>query len=111
MIQMISTRPCATFAATKREIPTDICSMTQKGTCNMGKIAKRVDAFINALTGFGDSTRDSLMSATTTSGRRRLPDSTLEDLYHSDDMAARICDALPKEGLAQRLHPLPCRVG
>lgn len=64
----------------------------------MSKIAKRLDGWINTLTGLGDSARDSLMSATYLRSAR-LSDETLEALYHDDDLAARICDALPKEGM------------
>ena len=60
----------------------------------------RTDAYVNTYTGLGDSNRDKL-AQTIFSGSSIIGDQTLEDLYHNNDLAARICEALPEESLRQ----------
>jgi phage-related protein (TIGR01555 family) len=60
------------------------------------KAKNRFDTWMNALTGLGTAVRDKLVS-TTFVGGAKLNDTSLEDLYHGEDMAARICEALPEE--------------
>lgn len=57
--------------------------------------AVRADGWSNALTGLG-TTRDKL-TATTFGRGRVLGEAELEALYAENDMAARICDALPED--------------
>lgn len=57
----------------------------------------RFDSWRNALTGLGGS-RDKLQ-ATHFSEGRRLSIEELEQLYHGEDMASRICEALPQDAL------------
>lgn len=59
---------------------------------------RRLDSWFNALTGLGNSVRDKLMSTSFMAGAR-LPDQVLENLYHDEDMAGRICDLLPEDAL------------
>lgn len=55
----------------------------------------RFDGWANALTGIGTS-RDKL-TATTFAAQCQLSFSILEALYHDNDMAARVCDAVPEQ--------------
>ena len=61
---------------------------------------KRDDSWYNALTGLGSSLRDKLHSTRFVAGLR-IDDQTLENLYHDEDMAARIVDAVPEDALRQ----------
>ncbi|MEI6805580.1 MAG: DUF1073 domain-containing protein [Myxococcaceae bacterium] len=61
---------------------------------------KKADSWSNAVAGLGHSLRDKVQHTEFTAGST-LSDETLESLYHSDDMAARICDLLPDEMLRQ----------
>jgi phage-related protein (TIGR01555 family) len=61
-------------------------------------IRQRLDAFINTFTGLGDVLRDKRLQAYF-QRQSRLSDQRLEDLYHGNDMAARICSTLPDEAL------------
>src|SRR3989338_8794693 len=61
---------------------------------------KKIDNWSNAVAGLGYSLRDKVQHTEFTAGSL-LSDETLESLYHSDDMAARICDLLPDEMLRQ----------
>lgn len=63
----------------------------------------RLDSWYNALTGLGNSLRDKLQS-TAFVAASRLTDEQLETLYHEEDMAARICEALPEEALRKGYH-------
>lgn len=63
----------------------------------LSSVASRFDSWKNALTGLGGS-RDKL-SSTYFSEPRRLAVEQLEQLYHGEDLAARICEALPQDGL------------
>ena len=59
---------------------------------------KRFDTWLNAFTGLGTALRDKFQS--TTFGKvSNIKDDTLSALYHQEDMAARICEALPDEAL------------
>jgi uncharacterized protein len=73
------------------------------------KAAGRLDGWANTLTGLGTS-RDKVTS-TTFCDDGTLPFSVLEALYHNDDMAARIADAVPeqmfREGYELRLEDDP----
>lgn len=64
----------------------------------MSTIRKRLDAWYNAVTGLGNVLRDKAANTYYQRGRL-LTDDYLENLYHGDDMAARICDALPEAAL------------
>lgn len=55
----------------------------------------RTDGWMNALTGIGDLSQDKRLSGLVAG--LRLDPSTLEELYRSDDMAARIVEAIPDE--------------
>ncbi len=59
--------------------------------------AVHLDAWANGLTGIGTD-RDKVTATVFQNANQMLP-SQLEDLYHNDDMAARICDLLPKTAL------------
>lgn len=61
-------------------------------------VAERLDSWVNALTGLGNSLRDKL-TATAFEASTRISDNSLEILYHEEDLAGRICDALPEEAL------------
>src|SRR5882724_1115959 len=61
--------------------------------------AERADAWANSMTGIGTS-RDK-MTSTTFSSDGCLPFGLLEELYHNDDVAARICDLLPETALRE----------
>lgn len=56
----------------------------------------RQDGWVNVLTGLGTALRDKRKATTFQSGYL-LTDSELEDLYHHDDIAARVCDVVPEE--------------
>src|SRR5438045_3188321 len=56
---------------------------------------ERADGWMNALTGIGDLSQDKRLSSLV-AGLRLTP-SILEELYRSDDMAARIVEAIPNE--------------
>lgn len=58
-------------------------------------MASRLDGWVNTLTGLGDAARDKMMSYVFTRSNR-IDDETLEALYDEDDMASRICDAVPE---------------
>ena len=62
------------------------------------------DAWQNALTGLGTALRDKLQS-TTFRAEANLSDEMVENLYHQEDMAARIVEALP-EGALRRGYSL-----
>jgi len=62
------------------------------------QIQRRVDSWYNALTGLGNALRDKRESTYFTYDSK-IADQTLEDLYHDDDISARICEALPEEAL------------
>lgn len=61
-------------------------------------IKTRVDSWSNLLNGLGDALRDKRQYGFF-AGRAPLTDDTLENLYHQEDIAARIVDALPIEAL------------
>jgi phage-related protein (TIGR01555 family) len=61
-------------------------------------MTRRLDSWTNALTGLGHALRDKLQS-TLFQSSPRLPDATLEALFCESDIAARICDALPRGAL------------
>lgn len=71
--------------------------MTKKGS----KLPiSRFDDYVNTLTGLGDPLRDkSTFGVFSSNGR--IDYQTLEDLYHENDMAARICDIIPEEVFRQ----------
>lgn len=56
------------------------------------------DGWRNALSGLGVLGRDRAVSTTFCAGPD-LPDETLEDLYHYNDLAALICDVYPEDAL------------
>lgn len=58
----------------------------------------RSDSWYNALTGLGNALRDKVHS-TLFQTNLKLTDELAETLYHDDDMAARIVEALPEDGL------------
>lgn len=62
--------------------------------------AFRLDTWVNAMTGLGNALRDKLQG-TEFQTAARLDDQTLENLYHEEDIASRICDARPGEALRQ----------
>lgn len=61
---------------------------------------RKYDNWSNAVAGLGHSLRDKVQHTNFTPNAL-LSDEMLESLYHSDDMAARICDLLPDEMLRQ----------
>lgn len=61
--------------------------------------ATHLDGWANSLTGIGTE-RDKVM-ATGFTIDGRLPFQMLEELYHNDDVAARICDLLPETALRE----------
>lgn len=67
-------------------------------------VKHRFDAWQNALTGLGTALRDKLQS-TTFRAEANLSDEMVENLYHQEDMAARIVEALP-EGALRRGYSL-----
>lgn len=58
----------------------------------------RADSWANTLTGLGNALRDK-REWTYFLSRSRMSDQLLENLYHQEDIAARIVDALPSEAL------------
>jgi uncharacterized protein len=60
---------------------------------------QKLDSWQNALTGLG-GLRDK-MSYFVFGRGIKLDDDTLENLYHADDMAARVCDVVPDEAMRQ----------
>lgn len=65
----------------------------------LAKISEKYDSWQNVLTGLG-----TLRDKRTAGGfleSPRLTDEQLENLYHGDDMAARVCDAIPEEAFRQ----------
>jgi phage-related protein (TIGR01555 family) len=66
-------------------------------------VTKRVDGWYNALTGLGNALRDKRERGLFL-GKTRLTDDLLESLYHGEDIAARIVDALPCEALRNGFH-------
>jgi uncharacterized protein len=62
------------------------------------KILQRVDSWYNALTGLGNALRDKAAN-TYFMRQTRLADDALENLFHGEDLAARICQQLPHEAL------------
>lgn len=62
------------------------------------KAAMRLDGWRNALTGLGDPLRDNMMAGHFADARK-LSDEELEAIYHGEDLAAIICDALPEDGM------------
>jgi phage-related protein (TIGR01555 family) len=76
----------------------------------MGKIAKiiettrnRMDSWYNALTGVGSALRDK-QTATYFRAGVRLDYETLELLFHENDVAATIVEALPMDALREGFH-------
>ena len=63
-------------------------------------MTQRFDNWSNALSGLGHSLRDKVLQTQYTPDAV-LSDARLEDLYHGDDMAARVCDLIPDEMLRQ----------
>jgi phage-related protein (TIGR01555 family) len=63
------------------------------------EVAQRFDGFLNTVTGLG-TTRDKAYY-NRFQRNRRLSGEELDALYSDDDMAARVCDALPEEELRQ----------
>jgi uncharacterized protein len=61
-------------------------------------VQERFDSWYSALTGLGDALRDKVAGASFMASPR-LPDQLAENLYHDNDMAAKVCDALPRAGL------------
>lgn len=63
------------------------------------KKSQKFDVYQNSFTGIG-TTRD---KATYTNfiANPRIPDTVLEALYHNNDLAARICEAIPEDSLRQ----------
>jgi len=61
----------------------------------------RVDGWANVITGVGATLGGggSMRSAYSYQGAERLGEGMLEELYHSDAYAARICEAVPKHAL------------
>lgn len=66
----------------------------------MSRIAKRFDGWQNLFTGFGDPNRDKTLQATY-EWDAPLSLQELSSLYHSDDMASKIVDIVPREMLRQ----------
>lgn len=64
-----------------------------------GGDATAADSWINSQTGVGTS-RDKV-TATDFTMDGRLPFALLEQLYHNDDVSARICDLLPEQALRE----------
>lgn len=60
--------------------------------------ATHLDAWMNDVTGIGTS-RDKVTSTVFQATTGAMLPSQLEDLYHNDDVASRICDKLPKTAL------------
>src|SRR5688572_12085372 len=58
----------------------------------------RLDGWVNTLTGLGNALRDKAM-ATRFSASRPLSDAELDNLYHENDLASRVCDVVPEEML------------
>lgn len=61
-------------------------------------VKSRFDNWQNALTGLGTAMRDKLQS-TTFQAQANLSDEMVETLYHQEDMAARVVEALPEGAL------------
>lgn len=61
--------------------------------------SKRFDVWQNGLTGYG-TTRDKTQ-ATIFVGDNRLSDQYLDDVYHNDHIAAKICDLIPRMAMRQ----------
>lgn len=72
-----------------------LATLGQQASANIGNLATRLDGWTNDVTGFGTD-RDK-----TTYGRfvahQYLDDVQKSDLYHFDDMAARMVDVVPDE--------------
>jgi phage-related protein (TIGR01555 family) len=69
----------------------------------VNQIQSRADSWSSALTGLGNAMRDKVLS-TVFLDSARLSDSQLEALYHGDDMAARVCDAIPEDALRKGFY-------
>lgn len=81
---------------------------SEKGLVSALFKAVRADSWVNVLTGLGTATRDKLMSMRFGTSVR-LTAQELEEMYHGDDMIARICD-LPgdemlREGFDLNIEP------
>src|SRR5581483_2247399 len=63
--------------------------------------ATHLDAWVNGNTGIGTA-RDKVTATAFQTTTGSLQPSLLEDLYHNDDVAARICDKLPKTALRRK---------
>jgi phage-related protein (TIGR01555 family) len=61
-------------------------------------IRHRLDSWVNVITGLGSALRDK-REFTRFLHRARLTDTELDNLYHEEDIAARIAEALPAEAL------------
>ncbi len=66
------------------------------GSVRQSPLASRQDGWANVLTGLGNATRDKRMSGYFARGVR-LQQQELEDMYHDDDIAARIVEFIPTE--------------
>ena len=66
---------------------------------NLEALVSRADSWVNALTGHGTS-RDK-RTASRVGALWHLTDAELEALYYTNDMAARIVDALPDEAMRE----------
>jgi phage-related protein (TIGR01555 family) len=67
-----------------------------KGAVERWVNAVRMDGWINMFTGLGNALRDKTR-ATVFGAGRHLDDATLESLFTDNDLASRVCDAVPEE--------------
>lgn len=67
----------------------------------MDTIKQRVDSWVNALTGIGDPIKDKLRRIAVQQHGPKLLIPDLDQLYSSDDIAARIVDLIPDEAMRQ----------
>jgi phage-related protein (TIGR01555 family) len=65
----------------------------------VARAVERVDGWANVLTGVGTVLGGQGRSSYSYQGAERLGEGMLEELYHSDAYAARICEAVPKHAL------------
>lgn len=64
----------------------------------LDKVRARADSWVNTLTGLGDALRDK-QTYTRFTASVKLSDQELENLFHDNDLAGTICDALPEAAL------------
>lgn len=76
-----------------------IKGLTREGISKLSDAATRFDDWQNQVTGFG-TTADKT-TYTSFVGSLRLPDQQLSNLYHGDDLAARMIDIVPDELLRE----------